>query len=636
VREPAPWGVSHLTSHSYRPDIDCLRAFAVISVIAYHYDIPPFRSGFVGVDVFFVISGFLITRNIWTDVRDGTFSFAAFYRRRARRILPASFAMLTVVLIVGSLVLLPQASIGLAQQTLAVLTFSSNFLFWSQQGYFDSAAITKPLLHTWSLAVEEQYYFLFPIAALAAFSLRRPLMLGCFAAITGLSLLLCVGQTRLDQGAAFYLLPARIWELGFGALLALEALPSLRCQRTRIVICALGWALLAVSINAFTSRMPYPGIAALLPCTGAILVIWSDPPLNKTALRAARPLIVTGLWSYSLYLWHWPVASLAHAVWGAPTWWLAKLTLICCCAVLSITSYYLVEQPMRRASWTVDRRILSVAGVSLVAACVLVLRSSGFPSRFSPEERRVAGYLTADYSSAYETGRCFLWPQQQFKDLDPSCIKPGAEANVFLWGDSHAAHLIAGLKRAFPSINLLRATMAGCLPFDAYGQTDACRAFNEDVLQAVERTKPKLVIISANWTQTIFAPAAKASLMDAIKRVASAGSRIVVIGPSPQYANAVPSIYISVEHFGLTSANRLEPFVEVTDEFMKPLLDRDSHVEYISLLDLICRGSDCPLMALNAPIAWDQGHFTEEGSIWVGSLIAGSSDTLRQSLQIAP
>lgn len=624
-----------MSSHGYRPDIDCLRAFAVISVICYHYGIPPFRSGFVGVDAFFVISGFLITRNIWTDVQDESFSLADFYRRRARRILPASFAMLAVVLIVGSVVLLPQTSVGLAQQTLAVLTFSSNFLFWSQQGYFDSAAITKPLLHTWSLAVEEQYYFFFPIAAVKAFSLRRPLMLGCFAVITGLSLSLCVLQTHWDQGAAFYLLPARVWELGIGALLALQALPSLNCQRTRIVISALGWTLLAVSVNAFTSRMPYPGIAALLPCTGAALVIWSDPSPSKGMLRVSQPFIMIGLLSYSLYLWHWPVASLAHAVWGPPTSWLAKLALVCCSTALSLASYYLVERPMRRSNWRTNRRILPTAGIALAATITLVLWGAGLPWRFSPNERRVAGYLAADYTSAYETGRCFLWPHQKFGELDPSCIQPGADTNVFLWGDSHAAHLIPGLKSALQSTNVLRATMAGCLPFDAYGETESCRAFNQKVLTYVERIRPNVVMISANWARPLSAPESSASLVSEIRRIAGTGSKIIVIGPSPQYANALPSIYISVEHFGMTSANRLEPFVPATDKFMRSMLRGEPHVEYISLLDLMCQGGVCPLLAMNAPIAWDEGHLTEEGSVWIGSLIANSSDFLRQESQVA-
>jgi hypothetical protein len=177
--------------------------------------------------------------------------------------------------------------------------------------------------------------------------------------------------------------------------------------------------------------------------------------------------------------------------------------------------------------------------------------------------------------------------------------------------------------------------MAGCLPFDAYGETESCRAFNQKVLTYVERIRPNVVMISANWARPLSAPESSASLVSEIRRIAGTGSKIIVIGPSPQYANALPSIYISVEHFGMTSANRLEPFVPATDKFMRSMLRGEPHVEYISLLDLMCQGGVCPLLAMNAPIAWDEGHLTEEGSVWIGSLIANSSDFLRQESQVA-
>ncbi|MDU6748387.1 MAG: acyltransferase, partial [Bradyrhizobium sp.] len=279
-----------VSSTEYRPDIDCLRAFAVSSVIAFHYDISPFRSGYVGVDVFFVISGFLITRIIREETRAGTFSIAAFYRRRARRILPAAFAMLCATLLAACVVLLPQQTLSAAQQALSVLAFSSNILFWSQQGYFDAAAITKPLLHTWSLGVEEQYYFIFPALAPAIFARRRSLMLASLVAICVASFLLCVVQTRIQPAAAFYLLPARAWQLALGALLAVEIVPPLRSQRLRIGAATLGWIALGASVNVFSPRTPYPGVAALLPCLGTAAVIWAQPTPNRLVLAATRPM----------------------------------------------------------------------------------------------------------------------------------------------------------------------------------------------------------------------------------------------------------------------------------------------------------------------------------------------------------
>jgi peptidoglycan/LPS O-acetylase OafA/YrhL len=605
-------------------------------VIAYHYDIPPFRSGFVGVDVFFVISGFLITRIIWTEVQAGTFSLASFYQRRARRILPAALVMLLVVLAGATLVLLPQGNVSLAQQALAVVTFSSNFLFWSQQGYFDSTSITKPLLHTWSLAVEEQYYILFPAAAMFAFSFRRPVTLAIFAIVCALSLLLCIIQTKTEQSSAFYLLPARIWELGLGALLAIRAVPELSDRRLSIGACAFGWALLAASANVFTTRTPYPGANALLPCLGATIVIWANPELNKRLLVAMKPMIMVGLWSYSLYLWHWPIISLAHAVLGPPTSYLLKILLLGCCVALSIASYYLVERPARHAKWAIAWRSLAAVGVTVVAASILTIWYAGFPFRFSPQEMRVAGFLTYDYAPVYEARSCFLLPGQRPTELQPSCIAPGPRPNILLWGDSHAAHLIYGLKQALPSATLLRATMAGCLPSEVYGQTPDCATFNRNVLDFVRRQKPDVVVISANWARPIFAPAASASLVATIKNVLNSGSRVVLIGPSPQYDNPLPLIYLSMTHFGIAFANHIEAFVPETNDFLRTQLQNEPNVEYVSLLALMCSNVECPLLISDSPIAWDEGHFTAKGSAWAGSLIVETSRLIRQSLLITP
>jgi peptidoglycan/LPS O-acetylase OafA/YrhL len=610
----------------YRPDIDCLRAFAVTAVIFYHYDIPPFRSGFIGVDVFFVVSGFLITNIIQTEHLSGRFSFYDFYKRRARRILPAAFAMITSVLALGSAVLLPLEAVDLAQQSLAAITFSSNTLFWFQQHYFDAAAINKALLHTWSLAVEEQYYILFPVAAIASFSLSRPLMLVSVAAVCAASLVTCVVQTRVDQAGAFYLLPARIWELGIGVLLAVGALPALRDNRLKLATCILGWLFLFISVNAFTGQTPYPGINALLPCTGAALVIWSNPSLSELVMAATKPVTKVGMWSYSLYLWHWPTASFSHAVWGPPVSSGAKMALLGCCGILSVATYYLVERPMRVADWRITWRALSAAAIGLTAASTAVVLCDGFPLRFSPEELKIASYLGYDYRSDYEAQTCFLIGDQRYEDLNPSCVATGTGRNVLLWGDSHAAHLIPGLKQELPLTTLMRTTMAGCLPYDHYGESQACRMFNQHVLELVSKLKPDIVIISANWTtRSIAAPEAKASMLASVKRIISGGSRVVVIGPSPQYANAVPRIYISFEHFGSVSANQVEPFVRETDDFMRDFVSNSDRTEYVSLFDLACGSGACPMLAGITPVAWDQGHFTKAGSVWAASLIVNSS-----------
>lgn len=618
-----------MSSLQYRPDIDCLRAFAVISVIGYHYEVPPFRSGFIGVDVFFVISGFLITTIIWNEYRAGNFSFAAFYRRRARRILPAAFAMLCAVLVCASLLLLPQESIGVAQQALAVLGFVSNFLFWSQQNYFDGAAITKPLLHTWSLGVEEQYYLLFPMAAFAAFSLRRSWMLLSLVGLGLASLALCILQTRTEPASAFYLLPARAWQLLLGALLAVEAVPQPKQQWPRIVGCVIGWLLLGISVNAFTTQTPYPGFNALLPCVATAIVIWSNPTAGKLLLVAVRPIIIIGLWSYSLYLWHWPIASFAYTVWGPPDTALDKLALIAGCATLSVASYYLIEQPARHADWPRIWRALGAAGMVTATFSAAMIWTAGFPSRFTAEELRIADFLSYDHHSVYEDRSCFLAPDQSANMLTPACVTPGSGMTVLLWGDSHAAHLAFGLRQALLPASMMHASMAQCLPYDAYGQTERCTAFNRSTLDLIHRQHPDIVILSANWTQELSIPVVRVRLMTTIKSITDAGSKVIVVGPSPQYDHVVPRIIVAASHFGTQSAGHLLPFVRETDDTLREQLKDVPKTEYVSLLNLMCPQGECPLSVSGMPISWDKGHFTAQGSEFAGRLIAGASVTLR-------
>ncbi|MGJ4945504.1 acyltransferase family protein [Bradyrhizobium sp. HKCCYLS1011] len=621
---------------SYRPDIDCLRAFAVISVIAYHYDISPFRSGYVGVDVFFVISGFLITRILRTEILAGTFSIANFYRRRVRRILPAAFAMLGTVLVCSSVLLLPQDTVSVAHQALAVVTFSSNVLFWSQQGYFDAASITKPLLHTWSLAVEEQYYLLFPAAAVAAFALRRSLTLLSFVIAALASFAICVLQTPLQPASAFYLLPARIWEFALGALLAIEALPEPAMERLRIVAAAAGWIALGASANVFSPRTPYPGAAALLPCLGAAMVIWANPTPSKAVLTATKPMITVGLWSYSLYLWHWPLLSLTYAAWGPPTSGFDKFVLVACCTALSIASYHLIEQPARRAEWRITWRSLGATGIAAVAFAAVMIWSAGFPFRFSPQELTIAGFLDYNYRPVYEERTCFLDPAQSVEDLAPSCVAPTTKPNLFVWGDSHAAHLTHGLRQVLRPDAVLRATMAGCLPALSYGQPARCAPFNRRVLALIDEIKPDVVLISGDWARSVEAQQTRQSLLAAIGSITASGSRVIVVGPGLQYDAAMPRLVVSAMHFGAAPDSHLLSFVRSSDDILRNLLKDIPETEYISPVRLLCPNATCPTLASGAPIAWDQGHLTAQGSVLLATQIVETSASLKLLLEPPP
>ena len=295
----------------YRPEIDGLRAIAVLPVILFHAGIGIFDGGFVGVDVFFVISGFLITSIIVKDVEAGTFSFMAFYERRARRILPALFVVMICCLPFAWMWLLPRELIAFSTSVISVCLFASNFLFWRQSGYFDAAAELKPLLHTWSLAVEEQYYIVFPIAVLFLWRFGRNGVIVSLALVAVASLLLSEWSWRNAPDANFYLLPTRAWELMAGALCSFVAVGP-RPTRDN-ALSALGLAAILFSVFWFDETTPFPSIYATVPVAGTCLVLlFATSGTVSCTVLSTRALVGTGLISYSAYLWHQPLFAFAR------------------------------------------------------------------------------------------------------------------------------------------------------------------------------------------------------------------------------------------------------------------------------------------------------------------------------------
>lgn len=289
---------------TYRPDIDGLRAVAVLGVILYHFEVWPFSGGFVGVDVFFVISGYLITGIIANDLQADRFSILTFYQRRVRRILPALVACVAATSVAGLFILLPNELQDLGQSLIATALFASNIYFWSQSGYFAPAADTQPLLHTWSLAVEEQFYIAFPLILAAVWRWNRRALVPTLLVLALLSLGVSAYQVQQAPQAAFYLSIGRGWELLVGSLIAL-----CRSHLDKVpATCAwLGLAAIVASLVGYNEQMPFPGLAALLPCLGAAAIIVSAPGTMVGNFLSSSPMRGIGLISYSLYLWHWPI-----------------------------------------------------------------------------------------------------------------------------------------------------------------------------------------------------------------------------------------------------------------------------------------------------------------------------------------
>ena len=461
----------------YRSDIDGLRAVAVLSVIAFHVKFSAFPGGYIGVDVFFVISGYLIGSIILEEVRAGRFSLLAFYERRVRRIFPALAALLILLSIPAYLYLLPNELTAYGGSVLAATFSVSNFYFLLHTGYFAAPAYYLPLLHTWSLAIEEQFYIFLPLFILLLHRLVPRLLPLLLLAATILSFALCLQKTGVDQAAAFYLPWTRAWELLLGTLVALGLFAQPRTPLWRNVATLAGLALILGPAAAYNAATVFPGVNALAPCLGAALIIAAGRAGNSLVARLLswRPLVFIGRISYSLYLWHWPVivfmimSGLTPST-HQPSW--LKFLAVVISVILATLSWRYVETPFRSGPRRPSRRrLFTLAGAAAAALAVLGLTgtlSKGLPGRFPAHSAAIAGYLDYDWASKgyFRLGSCFLDTGLAFQPfLAGGCIREdGKRPSDLILGDSHAAHLWYGLSQVFPGINFLQATSPLCKP----------------------------------------------------------------------------------------------------------------------------------------------------------------------------
>ncbi len=432
----------------YRADIDGLRAVAVLPVVFYHAGLG-FPGGFVGVDVFFVISGFLITSIIHDEMTEGRYSILRFYERRIRRIFPALFVMMAATLAAGAWFLLPMDFEDLAKSALWASVFLSNVFFESKNGYFMEAAELFPLLHTWSLAVEEQFYVVFPLILMAAhrFLPGKARLLGLLGFLAVLSFVVSVLVVRTEPEAAFYLTHTRFWELLAGSILAIALHGRVSTAPERLTLPALaaglgGLALIAYAVFTYSPETLFPGAAALPPVLGAVLLIWAGaaaPASPVSRLLALPPLVFVGSISYSLYLWHWPVLVFAGYGRAEPLSTAESLGAVALSVLLAWLSLRLVETPVRTGQWlNSQKRIFAAATVGTAALAIISVGISsvdGFDKRLEASERR----LLAPKNFRHDRRECHRNLKRRKSAGDYCTIGDGETTPVFvLVGDSHA------------------------------------------------------------------------------------------------------------------------------------------------------------------------------------------------------
>jgi len=436
----------------YRPDIDGLRALAVLAVLFFHTDIPGFSGGFVGVDVFFVISGFLITTIILKDLRQERFSIARFYERRIRRIFPALFPVIAFALIVGAYLFDAQAFEDLGQSISATTLFSSNILFWRESGYFASPSLEKPLLHTWSLAVEEQFYIFFPLLLAVVHRYLGGRYLQWIMVLFSLSLLASVYGVYHDQSRTFYFVTTRAWELLAGAVLALGVIPLPTSAWSRNLLSMAGLGLIACSIAFYTEETLFPGYNAMAPVIGAAMIIQSGGEEMGVVARllSVRPLVFIGLISYSLYLWHWPLVAFVKYMMFRPLVPLESTAIIFLSLLLATFSWKYIEQPFRGSQPLLPTRarlFAAASGVMIVASGIggLIFLQKGMGWRIE----MLSPGLTQTIDQAKNNP---VWEQQarwdgtvrtiEDEEKPPQVGVENVSPSFALVGDSHARAII--------------------------------------------------------------------------------------------------------------------------------------------------------------------------------------------------
>jgi peptidoglycan/LPS O-acetylase OafA/YrhL len=563
----------------YRPEVDGLRAVAVAVVVLFHADfgVP---GGFIGVDVFFVISGYLISSLILKDLEANTFSFGRFWERRVRRILPAAVVSGLATIVAGWYLLFPSHLARLGASAASQAVFAANFFFWRNVGYFSGPADEEPLLHTWSLAVEEQFYLFFPLLLAGVFRIgqprRRVAFLVTFLVGSTLSLTGSAYAVHHMPGAAFYLLPTRVWELLSGAIVAILAPPSRRCPRW--VMETLAWvglaAVLAPSL-AYTKATPFPGLAALPPCLGTALVIWVTNVGEAKNVSVARMLAIPGvvflgLVSYSLYLWHWPLIAFAKYWALEPLTFWHRAALLALAFGLAVASWRYVETPFRSRRVGLSRAsVFALGGLGLAAmgTCGLALRASeGVPGRFSA---RTLALRNARQEALRDPRIPVASSLARARAGDfPRLGEPGP-VRVLVWGDSHARSILPAFglladENHTAVLSAWHSQTAPVLEYRSVGRDSLgseSSAFNQAVFDFLGNHPVPDVVLAARWSGYLasgtVAPGtdrrptqfAKA-LARTVAQLTRAGKRVWILLEVPMHRVNVPKALAHRDIFG--------------------------------------------------------------------------------------
>jgi peptidoglycan/LPS O-acetylase OafA/YrhL len=652
----------------YRPDIDGLRAIAITAVVAFHAGLKGVTGGFIGVDIFFVLSGFLITSMLFKEAElTGKINLQEFYARRVRRLLPASSLVLVVTIILAYFFLIPigDEQLKFARSAIATAFFVSNIYFWkSSGGYFDGPSDQIPLLHTWSLSVEEQFYLVWPIlligivrfAILKGLKLRNLVLLTLAVMFTG-SLGTSIWLSAESPSAGFYLLPSRIWELAAGAMAGVFLYKrglnkSLNARWFAEFLSLAGLSAIIIGIIYFDATMTFPGWVALLPVSGTVAVVIAGSLSYKNSVSrmlSTKPMVWIGKLSYSWYLWHWPLLVFTKINNFGHSDLSINLVIVFFALLLAFLTYYFVENPIRHNKpWAFKTQKGSLnlgAGMMVFAVATVV---SLLAVRTQAQETvlsKQVDYAYLDFSPLRFT--CSRNGSNPLEVLNKTACEMGnktAAETIVVWGDSHSDHWMPLLVDYFKNYRIIQYSMPGCPPLigNANPHVENCRAFNDLVAESIKlNTSVKGVILAARWSAYTGSPAIQnkqksdspiyfdasatstedalsilnISLERTLKTINTNNLKILVMGATPEFKYPVPACVFrkSPEYCQSTRAEN-DIYREKVMKVLRDTIAKQPGVRLADGYEALCDSQYCPVVKNERIFYSDGDHLTGSGA----------------------
>ena len=612
--------------HKFRWDIQGLRAIAVLGVVIFHINPQLLPGGYLGVDIFFVISGYLILGFIWRDLERSRFTLTRFFTKRLYRLAPALLATVVATSIAAYFILLPSEGVVYAKSVISVLFYYSNFFFYSQSDYFNSVMEFYPLLHTWSLSVEEQFYILFPFVLFYTYKKKKEYIVPVLILIGMISLM--TGQYFIEhdeKSLAFFASPTRFFQFIIGGLISIGVQKNNFSKGVNDLLGIWGLAILGGTLYLYTSLTPFPGFNALLPSIGTALVIFSGLHANYTTRLLSNPLLKwTGNASYSIYLWHWPLIVFYKLKFSPALSFTEQFSLFVLALVLGFASWWFIEERTRSGYL---RRFnvfyLHFTVSTILAVTVYTLFTSSHFKNHTHKEK-LLHYLDYDASKEFRASKCFLTSADHSVDIysKEECVAwEKGKKNYLLIGDSHAAHYYRALESMLkPDETLTQVTASGCIPvFPLRWGVHVCRQLHSWALNDLIKQKhfDTVIVSMANLNRTN-----NDAIRQTLEYILKYADRVVYIGRTMRYKQPLPRLLLGLSK-GEDPAKVYQKagdydYTSKLDTSMQKALDMPN-VTYISTLDLMCtKEKSCRTLTPGGiPLYFDKDHLTKEGALYI-------------------